>query len=68
MEITESVARCYSITPFAVLKEDAEDVIDVLNYLVEKNEDAPKKPVRQTAKDGTVRIRVDEKTATGGWY
>lgn len=38
MQTTEEVRRIYGLSPFAVLNEEADNVIMLLNYLVEKAE------------------------------
>lgn len=72
MSVTESVAKYCGVSIFAVLNEEAENVIDVINYLMEKSETQPKKPRPESGaasvRNGVRRVEVNEKTATGGWY
>lgn len=43
-----------------------EEVIMLINYYIEKGSENTSKSSRVEAKDE--RIRVNDKTATGGWY
>lgn len=55
------------MTPFEVLDLDIDNFITVINYLmnVEQTETNPKP---RTGKKTEQRIRVNDKTATGGWW
>ena len=68
MQITDAVARGYNISPFAVLNEDAENVIRVVNFMNEKREHKSPQRAEEITRTGKRRILVNEKTATGGWY
>lgn len=71
MDFTFTLSKVYSVLPFRILEENAEDVILLINYLNLKDEydptdtgaDVTEKP---TGKD--TRIKVNDKTATGGWW
>lgn len=54
------------MTPFELFKQDADEVIMLINYYVLKSENIGEQPQR-TVK-GEQRIRVNDKTASGGWY
>lgn len=67
MDATVLIAGNFHMSPFEMFKQDTEEVIMVLNYLSEKGtEKAEKKP--ETSPKKEQRIRVNDKTATGGWY
>lgn len=73
MEATVNLSRTHSISPFELFKQDAEDVIMLLNFYIEKSEETPQagnEGRKTTAKqsDKPVRVRVTDATATGGWY
>lgn len=75
IDMSFSVARQTGTTVFDVLEQDATSVISVINYIIEKadekeTEGAVNAPTKnKTSKNGRVIYkRVDEKTATGGWY
>lgn len=38
MQTTDELRRIYGLSPFAILNEEADNVIMLLNYLVEKTE------------------------------
>ena len=43
MDTTEQLSKLYGTTPFFVMEQDAEHVIMVLNYLIEKADKQPSK-------------------------
>lgn len=54
---------------FDVFNKDAEDVIMLANYYIERSEDKETKtPQKSGGGKREERIRVNDKTATGGWY
>lgn len=55
------------MSPFAVLQEDKDHVIMLINYFTEKGQDEKPQPKHTNVK-GAERIRVNDKTATGGWW
>lgn len=65
MEVTMTIARSFSISPFEVMKEDAADVVMVVNHFIEKAGEGPADP-RPERKQ--TRKKVNDKTATGGWF
>jgi hypothetical protein len=57
------------ITIFEILQQDTDDVIMLINYYIEKgNYENNEVNGKQTIISGIKRIRVNNKTATGGWY
>lgn len=65
MSFTAVIAKEYGISPFEVLQTDTKDVIMLLNYYTEKNDYEDEK---QTVQKKEERIKVNSKTATGGWW
>lgn len=65
MEVTITISRSFSISPFEVMREDASDVISMINHFIEKAGD-PSSHKRNGTKEE--RIRVTDSTASGGWY
>ena len=55
------------MTPFEFFKQDTDEVIMLINYYIEKGADSTITP-KNSAKKGEERIRVNDKTATGGWW
>lgn len=61
------------MTPFRIMEENAEEVVMLINYLNLKDEYDPTDAAAvgsQTpaGNDTEQRIRVNDKTATGGWW
>lgn len=55
--------------PFEVFKQDKDEVIMLINFMIEKGEETTGKMNVVNKKGQTVeRIRVNDKTATGGWW
>ena len=55
------------MTPFELFDQDTDEVIMVINYYIEKgNGESTKSQNGDFERDK--RIRVNDKTATGGWY
>lgn len=67
MDFTFELSKLYNVIPFEILKQDKDEVIMMLNYMTEKSETtenvkaAPSVPQEQF-------IKVNDKTATGGWW
>ena len=74
MDFTSECAKAYFISPFDVLNTDAEDVFLMMNYWIEKgqNDDGKRPEMPSIPKSKHIsknqRIRVNDKTATGGWW
>lgn len=67
MDFTFELGKIYNIIPFEIMKQDKDEVIMMLNYMVEKSETAQPAPHVQNAKKQQY-IKVNSKTATGGWW
>lgn len=72
MEFTAEVSKAFNTTPFFVFEQNADDVILLINYFIEKGEsgecvntqDFKEKEIKKQIK----RIKVNSSTATGGWW
>jgi len=74
------IAKICGTSIFDVLERDAETVISVINYVIEKGTDETHENGAQTAPNrplnngdyydraGVLHKRVDSKNASGGWY
>lgn len=62
-----TLCRSHRMTPFELFKQDADEVIEVINYYIEKGDGKEATPQKSGAKREE-RIRVNDKTATNGWY
>lgn len=69
MSLTNTIAKEYSVSPFEILKQDSDEVIMLINYILESREEknTSKKPADKSNKKEK-RIRVNDKTASGGWF
>lgn len=70
MDFTVTLSQSFNLSPFKILKQDKDHVIMLINYFIEKGNDEPTKSVsanpRKLGKND--RIRVNDKTATNGWF
>lgn len=67
MDFTFELGKLFNVMPFDILKQDKDEVIMLLNYMVEKSESAPPKK-NAAASDEKQYIKVNNRTATGGWW
>ena len=51
-ELSITIADRFHITPFELYKQDCGEVIDLINYFLEKSEAEEKKPKPPAAEDG----------------
>lgn len=58
------MGKLYSMSPFEIFKQDLEEVIMLVNYVIEKGEESPDIAVND---DKPKRIKVDDSTASGWW-
>ena len=58
------MAERWGISPFELMKQDIDDFILIANRLVKNT----KSTTKATARGAEERIKVDDSTATGGWY
>lgn len=69
MEITLNLSKFFGLTPFEMFRENSDEVILLINHYITKAENqvpTEKKAVNKSSKEE--RIRVNDKTATGGWF
>ena len=67
MDFTFELSKIYNVTAFEILKQDKDEVIMLLNYMAEKSETT--QSVRPAPKsDQQQYIKVNDRTATGGWW
>ena len=55
------------MTPFELFKQDTDEVVMLINYYIEKGADKATTPQSGGGKHEE-RIRVNDKTATNGWW
>lgn len=56
------------LTIFDVMQQDTDEVIMLLNYYITRGKDQEEKTAPKRGGKSEERIRVNDKTATGGWY
>lgn len=69
LETTISLAGRFGVSPFDILREDMDEVISFVNYYIHAGPriDRAQKAGAQ-ARAGEERVRVNDRTATGGWF
>ena len=74
VDLTFEVTKATGTTPFKVFSQDTDEVILIINYLIEKAGDIKDKkeetPSKKTSSSSSKekRIRVNDKTASSGWW
>lgn len=70
MDFTHEISIKYKVTPFEIFKQDKDEVIMLLNYFIEKSnkEEPAVKTKNHFSEKQDRRIRVNDKTASGGWW
>ena len=70
MDFTFELAKSFNVLPFEIFKQDKDEVIMLINYLIEKGETVDEQPQikHENKPKSQQRIRVNDKTATGGWW
>lgn len=68
MDFVYCIAKLLNESPFDILKMDAELVIMWMNFFIEKGEEEIPQKQNVKTKDQPNRVRVNDKTATGGWF
>lgn len=69
MDFTVNLSKMFELSPFQVLKEDKDAVIMLINYYIEKGQETPNQKTTTIENSADEkRIRVNDKTATGGWF
>jgi hypothetical protein len=64
---TDNLARSYNVTPFEIMAQDCDEVILLINYLLLKAEQHPASATAPANSDKQY-IKVNDRTATGGWW
>lgn len=58
----------WNMSPFDVLEKDIDDFIVISNYLMSMDIETEEKTTKNITRKKETRIRVNDKTATGGWF
>lgn len=62
-----TLCKAYGMSPFFMFEQDVLDVIMIINYFIEKGENKNTKK-SNVSTSGVKRIKVNDHTATGGWF
>lgn len=72
MQTTMNLSQSFGCSPFELLKQDCDEVIMIINYYIELGENQPNEnnisSTKNTVEKTQQRIKVNDETATGGWY
>lgn len=68
MDWTNTVAKAYNTTPFEIMKQETDDVLLYLEYLLEKEDEPTEEANDIKVPKGTKAVKVNDKTATNGWW
>lgn len=68
MDFTFELSKNLNISPFSIMKEDKDEVIMLMNYFIEKGEEQPEIKNVKSGNGKNERVRVNDDTATGGWF
>ena len=73
MKTTMTLSANLHVSPFDIMDREFDEVIMLINFYIILAENAPKQQkggaiAQKTAHMNKERIRVNDKTATGGWF
>ena len=68
LDVTIILSHNYGMTPFEFFSQETDEVIMLLNYYIEKGDTAGQQAPHGTKPRGEQRIKVNDRTATGGWF
>lgn len=72
MDFTVEVSKTFNLSPFDVMRQEKDDVIMLINYFIQKGERTDTESKTETVKKRNgkkvERVRVNDKTASGGWF
>ena len=64
-----TLARSFNVSPFEIMAQDCDEVIMLINYFIDKADNAEHPAAAPAAKGNKEQyIKVTNKTATGGWW
>ena len=66
MKTTMTLSANLNCSPFEVFNQDTDEVIMIINFYILLGDENPQETVSKDKK--VERIRVNDKTATGGWF
>ena len=67
MDFTFELSKIYNVMAFEIMRQDKDEVIMLLNYIAERGESSPSDHPTQNSNKQQY-IKVNDRTATGGWW
>nr|DAW56644.1 MAG TPA: hypothetical protein [Bacteriophage sp.] len=68
MDVSITICKAHNMTPFQLFRERTDEVIMLINYYIEKGDSAEYTAPKVGKPKGEQRIRVNDRTASGGWF
>ena len=68
MKTTMTLSANLNCNPFLIFDQDVDEVIMLINFYIELGANESTNSSEGLPKTNETRIRVNDKTATGGWF
>lgn len=72
MKTTMTLCANFNVDPFYLMQQDIDEVITIINYYILLGETEPEQksttPTQKPVARKDERIKVNDATATGGWW
>lgn len=68
MRTTMTLAANLRCSPFEIFDQETDEVIMIINFYIELGFEENEKPTAPVRMARERRIRVNDQTATGGWF
>ena len=69
MRTTFTISGNVKCGPFEIFAQDVDEVIMLINFYLRIGKENPEKLNSQPrAKNGVIRVKVNDNTASGGWF
>lgn len=68
MKTTMTLSANLNCSPFEIFEQDVDEVIMIINFYIDLGANAESGTNEVVPKTKETRIRVNDKTATGGWF
>ena len=68
MDVSITICKAHNMTPFDLYREDTDEVIMLINYYIKKGDSTEHVVSKAGNLQVEKRIRVNDRTASGGWF
>ncbi len=68
MRTTITLSQNLNCSPFEIFEQDVDEVIMLINFYLILGDEKGEQKTNTTKHSKETRIRVNDKTATGGWF